>query len=42
MSFLVVDNKRLELDSLTAILKTVRPEVRFFSIPSAEDVLNMS
>lgn len=42
MSFLVVDNKRLELDSLTAILKTVRPEIRVFSIPSAEDVLDMS
>lgn len=42
MSFLVVDNKRLELDSLTVMLRTIRPEVRVFSIPTAEDVLNMS
>ncbi len=42
MSFLIVDNHRLDLDSLTEILHKAKPEVRVFSIPSAEEALNMS
>ena len=42
MSFLVVDNKHHELDSLTALLRKVMPEVRVFSIPSAEEALELS
>jgi len=41
LSFLVVDNKRLELDYLTAILRKIRPDVRIFSIPAAEEVLDL-
>ena len=42
MSFLVVNNKRLELDELTEMLRKIMPEVRVFSIPSAEEVLELS
>ena len=42
MSFLVVDNKRLELDYLTALLRKIRPEVRIFSVLAAEEVLDLS
>ena len=40
--FLVVDDNRLDLDYLTSILQYIRPEVRVFSIPEVEDVLEMS
>ena len=42
MSFLVVDNNRLDLDHLTAVLMSIRPDVRVFSIPSAEEVIESS
>lgn len=42
MSFLVVDNKRRDLDAFTEVLRRVRPEVRVFSIPSAEEALGLS
>lgn len=42
MSFLVVDNKRRDLDAFAELLKVVRPEVRVFSIPSAEEALELS
>ena len=42
MSFLVVDNKRRDLDHFTEMLGRVRPEVRVFSIPSAEEALGLS
>lgn len=42
MSFLVVDNKRHDLDAFTEVLRRVRPDVRVFSIPSAEEALGLS
>ena len=42
MSFLVVDNKRLELDALTELLRKIEPEVRVISVPSAEEALELS
>lgn len=42
MSFLVVDNKKPELDALTEILKNVRPDVSVFTASSAEETLEMS
>ena len=42
MSFLVVDSKRNDIDYLTEILHKIKPEVRVFSLPSAEEALELS